>query len=326
MKYKSLIFMFAMCFSISVFAQLQPVTSYEGDLYFVPAKLTKKGKAFLYSFYDSYQESKTWFTVFDPDLNVVAQSEIKDDTITYQSRTITEQRTFFYPQVQTRASSENEGYFLDDWHVTSDVTTMEKFSNHSIMSPEIYDDENQYHSRSLYLSQTLFDDDDEFEYICEHYEVMPLSYNQADDGTGYTVITEDRCINGEYFDEMISQYYDTERAGYIFVIARYKIYGGLKCTGTDVCRIDGTVKKHIEGLTYFSSAIAINGNYYVSAYDNDSQKRCLYKIATATSDILKVAELTKETGDNATYNFSGIRVNPNTKGIVIKNGVKRLNK
>lgn len=339
MKYKSLILVAVLCFSLSGFAQLQPVVNYEGDLYFVPAKLTKNGTAFLYSFHDHYEADnlKTWFTVFDSDLDVVARAEINTNLLEYKIRKVKSQRSFFSTQGylgggETRAkvktsSYDADGYFLDEWTVVEDDTTTEKCYIGYIEHPTIYEDNNNHATNNLYLSQTLFDDDEDFEFLRGHYDVMPLSYNQADNNSGGQIMPERNILNGEYFDEVVTHYTDYERKGYVTVIARYEYYGGVKCTGTDICKLDGTVERTIEGLTNFSSAIEFNGNYYVSAYDWNTQKYGLYKIATAApSGIQKIAELTDKTGNNITYNLSGIRVNPNTKGIVIQNGVKRLNK
>ena len=66
----------------------------------------------------------------------------------------------------------------------------------------------------------------------------------------------------------------------------------------------------------------INGKFYVSAYDRALSKYALYKIATATTSISKVAEITSETRSQATYNTSGLHVKSNTKGVVIRNGQK----
>ncbi|MDO4820038.1 MAG: hypothetical protein Q3994_06675, partial [Prevotella sp.] len=208
MKYKSLILVAVLCFSLSGFAQLQPIASYEGDLYFVPAKLTKNGTAFLYSFHGHYEADnlKTWFTVFDSDLDVVARAEINTNLLEYKIRRVKSQRSFFSTQGylgggETRAkvktsSYDADGYFLDEWTVVEDDTTTEKCYPGYIVHPMIYEDNNNQATNYLYLSQTLFNDDEDFEFLNEHYEVMHLSYNQGDNYSGGQIMPERNILNG----------------------------------------------------------------------------------------------------------------------------------
>lgn len=324
-------FILALCLALSAnsFAQIEPAVTYDGgDLYFVPAKLTSKGVAFMYSYKDDYESGKTWFTIFDDEVRVVEQVEIEVEVLNYSTRTVTSQRRFFIKTVNdsgTRAAEDTE-YFLDNWTIVSDVTKENTERNHWIESPEVYEDNNNYHSRYMYLSQTLFDEDEDFEFLRPHYEVMPLSYCAADDTTGNDFIDEMRPnFGGETCDEYTREY-DPELGGYVFTLIKRKVYGGIKETGTDIVALDGTVKKTLNGITSLGTVVAINGKFYVSAYDNSTSKYALYKIATATTSISKVAEITSETRNQATYNVAGLRVKPNTTGIVIRNGQKIINK
>ena len=76
----------------SAFAQEHPTVTYDGgDLYFVPAKLTSKGIAFMYSLRSDWETGKTWVTIFDDQVQVVKQVEIEPEVLNYQVRTITSQ-------------------------------------------------------------------------------------------------------------------------------------------------------------------------------------------------------------------------------------------
>lgn len=314
--------------SINVYAQdeIQPVTTYDGgDLYFIPAKLTSKGTSYLYSYKQNYDTGKTWFTIFDDQLNIIKQSEIESPIITFTTQTITYQRKYF-SNGGTRSESSDNGYFLDDWTVVSDATEEKQTSNSTIIHPEIYEDNNNYHSRSMYLSQTLFDKDEDFEFLRYHYEVMPLTYCAAEDKTTGNISIAGPEIGGESCDSYTYEYDETLK-GYVFTLTKSKVYGGIKDIGIDIVSLDGTIKKTLNGITSMGTVISNNGNYYVSAYDNTTHKYNLYKIAsTTTTSLSKIAEISSETGDNATYNLSGMKVSSDTKGIVIRNGLKLLNK
>lgn len=325
---KKFILFTLIAFATSAFAQEHPTVTYDGgDLYFVPAKLTSKGIAFMYSLRSDWETGKTWVTIFDDQVQVVKQVEIEPEVLNYQVRTITSQRRSFVKSGVTRAAGDTEeGYFLDDdWTVISDVTENKTEVNREIEGFEVYEDNNNYHSRYMYLSQTLFDNDEDFEFLRTHYEIMPLSYCAADDPTSGLISMERPSIGGEECDE-ITRDYDYELGGEVFTLKRYKVCGGTKMTGTDIISLDGTVKKSLNAITSFGTVVAINGNYYVTGYDHTTSKYGLYKIASVTSSLAKVADISSETGDNFTYNLSGFRVKDDTKGIVIRNGIKHLNR
>lgn len=325
---KKFILAFLTVCSMNATAQIEPVATYEGgDLYFVPSKLTSNGIAFMYSYRSDYQSGKSWFCIFDDEVNVVKQAEIEPDILNYTIRTITYQRRFFIPGSPTRATRSDSagGYFLDNWTITSDITEEKTEKNQWMISPEVYEDNNNYHSRYMYLSQTLFNDDEDFELLRAHYEVMPLTYCAAEDESEhYSIIRFSDTFGGEECEEYRIDY-NQDLGGYVYTLIRHKIYGGLKNTGTDVVSLDGTIKKTLDGITDLGTVVAINGKYYVSAYDGKSSKYGLYKIATATTNLSKVADISAETYDNATYNLAGIRVKADTKGVIVRNGRKYIN-
>ena len=327
---KKILFATFLTLSTSAFSQIQPSTTYDGgDLYFVPAKLTSNGIPFLYSYRDDYDSGKIWFTIFDDEVNVVKQVEIEAQTLSYSTRTITMQRQYFVKTNDggTRSTTTEDEYFLDEWTVVDDVTEEKTFSNSWIASPEVYEDNNNYHSRYMYLSQILFDEDEDFEYLRDHYEIMPLSYCAADDKSNANgdISMERPSFCGEECDTYFRNY-DHKLGGYVYTLIKRKVYGGLKHTGMEVVSLDGTIKKTLDGIADLNTVVAINGNFYVSAYNNASSMYGLYKIASVSTSIERVAETTSKTNNNITYSIDGFRVKPNSKGFVIRNGQKLLNK
>lgn len=314
-------------FPSCVFAQLKPVAVYDGgDLYFIPAKLTSNGIPFMYSCKEDHESGKNCFTIFDDEVKIVKQAEVDAQILNYTTRTITSQRRYFVKSgVATRTESDKNEYFLDEWTVISDVTEEKTQWNDWVVAPEVYEDNNNYHSRYMYLSQILFDEDEEFEFLRPHYEVMPLSYCATNDKSDNEISMQRPSFGGEECDEYIRDY-DYNLGGYVFTLIRYEVYGGIKHTGTDVISLNGSIKKTLDGITSLGSIVSINGNYYVSAYDSNSSKYGLYKIAAVSTSLSRVADISSETCSDVTYNLDGIRVKPDTKGVVIRNGRKIFNR
>ena len=329
-KMKKFILTFLCALSLNASAQIEPSAFYEGgDLYFVPSHLTAKGIAFLYSYRDDVETGKSWFTVFDENVSIVKQVEIEPEVLNFQSKLVTLKRRYLRKDGGTRTSFSNdsdEGVFLDDWTIASEKKEDKTERNYIAECPEVYEDNNSYHSRCMYLSQTLFNNDEEFEFVRTHYEVMPTTYCAEEDPENNTLSYFPYQIGGEWCHEYTNEGYDSDLGGYVITLIRYKYYGGLKATGLDIVSLDGVVKNTILGITDLASVVAIKGNYYVSAYDFKSSKYALYKIASAATSVSRVADISSETKSNVTYSLSGMRVKPNTKGIVIRNGQRILNK
>ena len=69
---KKILFALLLALSTNAYAQLEAIATYDGgDLYFIPAKLTSKGTAFMYSCKEDWSAHKTWFTVFDDEVKIV---------------------------------------------------------------------------------------------------------------------------------------------------------------------------------------------------------------------------------------------------------------
>ena len=115
--------------------------------------MTKDGEAFLVSV-NSYNHKG--FTIYDGEFNTVREFTDPAMGQPYQQRVVTLTRVCdpgYNGGSITRASASNEWTVVDDQ--TQDYTT-----SSTIKSFELYSDNNSYHSRYLYVSQTLFDNDD----------------------------------------------------------------------------------------------------------------------------------------------------------------------
>jgi len=317
---KKHLFAILLMLSTSVFAQVEPVVTYDGgDLYFVPANLTSEKTAFMYSCRFDRDAGKTWFTIFDDDVQIVKQAEVEPEILNYQVRTVTSQRRFVIADEESGGS-----HFLDSvWTDVSDVTEDKMDLNQGAICFVIYDDNDNCHSRYMYISQTLFDDDDDFEFLRCHYDIVPLTCCMSDNPNPEDLTLERANFGGEECDDYQLEL-DIETGEWIVTMLRYKVYGGRQLTGTDIVSLDGTVKKTL-GVTSIGTVVAINGNYYVTGYDCASSKYAIYKIAAASSSLSRVADISARTNDNTIYNLSGQRVKADTKGIVIRNGQKVYN-
>ena len=164
---------------------------------------------------------------------------------------------------------------------------------------EDYDD-NSHPDQGFLLSQTLFNDDDKFEYVVCSY------------------VAEDR-INGEY---------DRDDDG---MIDERNVEHGWKVTGYDIMSEDGTVLFSIESDKYFdwgeSGVIKLNGKYYFLLTDGDETD--FYKIDKQSAGISKVNALSglkKQvfgTDGKARHSMQrGINIIRNEDGTVIKRVLK----
>ena len=159
MKKHFVLLLFALT-SLTTFGQ-EPVLTYSGDLFFIPGSMTKDGEAFLVTV-NSYSNGS--YTIYDGDLKTV--KDFKDSAAgqPYQQRIVTMTR-IYDPGSESGSGSgtiTRSDNGDDGWTVTDDQTT-DYVTSSSIAGFEMYSDDNSYHSRYIYVSQTLFDDDEEFE-------------------------------------------------------------------------------------------------------------------------------------------------------------------
>ena len=168
----SLLIVAVCCFN--GFAQ-DPVLSFNGELYFVPGSMTKSGEAFLVSYRNN---GNIEFTIYDGDFNIVR--EFTDPTAgqPYQQRVVTMTRVYD-PSTDGWGNGNVTRSASDEWTVADDQT-YDYTTSSTISGFEVYSDNNSYHSRYLYVSQTLFDDDEEFEYIRSKKTIVPISIKLSD--------------------------------------------------------------------------------------------------------------------------------------------------
>ncbi len=292
---KTLILLFALC-CLSTYGQ-EPVLTYSGSLSFIPGRMTKAGEAFLVS--SSSEQDIRVFTIYDGDFKVV--KTLKDPTagVSYQERTVT--LTCFY-DLET-GSVDGGGSMrgaLSDWTIEDDQTN-EYTTYSSIQGIEIYDDNNNYHTRNLYVSQTLFDDDEDFEYVRTRYAIIPITTKYEDYAKEHSTNVNIEPVNQSWGDEAIDammretgadaldRVWNEEMGKYVFKLYKHEYYGGLFSEGTEIVSLDGTVKGFLPGITYVSSAYNFRGKCYVRGSSNNQD--VLYLLGNKVSE---VKELSRE--------------------------------
>ena len=103
---------------------------------------------------------------------------------------------------------------------------------------EIYSDDNSYHSMRMYLTQTFFDDDEDFEFIQSDRTVIPITVKTQDyinehSENSTEEVGENQSASDEnewwrdYGAEGCSMEWDNERNKTV-----YKIYKGATGSGT----------------------------------------------------------------------------------------------
>lgn len=286
----SLLFV-ATCF-ISGFAQ-EPVLSFNGDLYFIPGSMTKDKEAFLVSV-NSYNNQG--FTIYDGDFNVV--KEFTDPAMgqPYQQRVVTLTRVCdpgYSGGSITRAAAN------DEWTVVDDQTN-EYTTGSTIQHFELYSDNNSYHSRGLYVSQTLFDNDDDFEYVRSRQTIVPISMKYADYVKEHSTGNSGNITNPSYGDQKLDSimretgadnyewFWDDESGKRLLRLYKHEQYGGIYNEGIEIASLDGTVKAFLPGISYISSAYYFREKCYVQGYGSDNT-RVLYLLGNDATGVREVS-------------------------------------
>lgn len=291
---KKNLFLLLALFSLATYGQ-EPVLTYSGDLYFIPAKMTKAGESFLVS--SSSEQDIRVFTIYDGDFKVV--KSLKDPTagVSYQERTVT--LTCFYDlETESVDGGGSMRGALSDWTIEDDQTN-EYTTYSSIQGIEIYDDNNNYHTRNLYVSQTLFDDDEDFEYVRTKYAIIPITTKYEDyakeHSTNVNIEPVNQSWGNEAIDAMMSEtgadsferVWNEEKGKYVVKLYKHEHYGGLFNEGTEIVSFDGTVKGFLPGISYISSAYNFRGKCYVRGYSNNSN--VLYLLGNKDTEIKEVS-------------------------------------
>ena len=275
-------------FCVLSYAQ-EPVLTYNGELYFIPGSMTKSGEPFLIS--TKYADNDG-FTIYDGDFNIVKTFLDPAKGQPYQQRVVTKTRIY---ELETGGSVTRSD---DEWTVVNDQT-YEYTTSSVISSFELFSDNNNYHSRNLYVTQTLFDDDEDFEYVRLKQTIVPVSQNLSDyiqehstsSGVEIYPSTGDefidsimRATGAENYD----RYYDYEKGKNVLNLYKNEYYGGLFNEGLEIATLDGKVKAFLPGITYISSAYYYRGKCYVKGYGSDNSY-VLYQLGNNATGIRELS-------------------------------------
>lgn len=277
-------------YGICGFAQ-EPVLSFDGELSFIPGSMTKDGEAFMVSVNNSGEGR---IIVYDGDFKVVRDFTDPTAGRPYQQRVVTMTR-IYDPSSDgwgptTRGAS-------DEWTVVDDQTT-DYTTSSGIVSFELFSDNNNYHSRYLYVSQTLFDDDEEFEYVRRKQAIVPITMKYSDyakehstgNETYFSIVYGDEKIDSLMKATGASDYqwfWDEDTGKRLIRLIKYEYYGGVYNEGIEIVATDGSVKVSIPGIDSFSSAYYFRGKCYVEGYDNNN--RVLYLLGNSATGIRELS-------------------------------------
>lgn len=286
----------------------EPVLNFNGSLYFVPGAMTKDGEAFMVSVRNSER-----FTIYDGDFNVVR--DFTDPTMgqPYQERVVTMTRV-----CDPGAGNGNVTRAADeDWTVIDDQT-YDQTTSSNVSSFELYSDDNNYHSRWLYVTQTLFDDDEEFEYLRQRKTIVPVSIKYSDyakehptggSGIGSSISWGDATIdsimhaNGA---DSFDWFWDDETGKRLMRLYKHEHYGGIFSEGMEIVTLDGTVKAYLPDISYISSAYYFRGKCYVEGYSSSDNSSVLYLLGKETTGIRELSRTkaglsVRKVGDNLVF-------------------------
>jgi len=273
------------------FAQ-ESVLSFNGDLYFIPGSMTKGGEAFLVSAGSGYNN----FTIYDGDFNVVKTFTDPAAGQPYQERIVTMTR-IYDPSTDGWGNGNITRSATDDWTVVDDQT-YDRTTSSPLSGFEVYSDNNSYHSRYLYVSQTLFDDDEEFEFVRRKQSIIPITTKYSDYAKEHSTGNETH-YSVSYGDEKIDSlmnatgaydyqwFWDEESGKRLIRLYKHETYGGLYNEGIEIVSLDGTVKANLPSIDYISSAYYFRGKCYVEGYGNNN--RVLYLLGNGTTGIKEMS-------------------------------------
>lgn len=270
----------------------ESVLSFNGELYFIPSSMTKNGESFLVSV-----GSDNDITIYDGDFNVV--KNVTDPTAgqLYQQRVITMTRVY-----DPSEDGWGNGYITrsatDEWTVTDDQT-YDYTTDSSIEHFEMYSDNNNYHSRGIYVTQTLFDNDEEFEYVHRKRTIIPITTKYSDyakeHSTGIDITSQswgdekiDSLMNATGADNF-EWFWDDESGKRLIRLYKHETYGGIYNEGTEVVSLDGTVKAFLPGMDYINYAYYFRGKCYVQGYRNSDNTRPLYLLGNGSTAIRELS-------------------------------------
>ena len=289
---------FATCCAFS-YAQ-DPVLTFNGELYFVPGSMTKSGEAFLVSYRNN---GNIEFTIYDGDFNIVREFTDPIAGKPYQQRVVTMTRVYD-PSTDGWGNGHVTRSASDEWTVADDQTN-DYTTSSTISGFEVYSDNNSYHSRYLYVSQTLFDDDEEFEYIRSKKTIVPISIKLSDYAKEHTTGNEnyqfishgdakiDSLLNATGASDY-QWFWDNETGKQLIRLYKKEYYGGLFDEGIEIVSLDGTVKAFLPGITYISSGYFFRGKCYVKGYSSSDNSNVLYLLGGDATGIREMSRTKAE--------------------------------
>ena len=233
-----------------------------GLLYFIPSYMTKEGKQILYSCNNGY-------IVYDDNFNIIKQYNQSNpyNNLQYQIREIK----------YTRLIDPETKDFLSDWTVISDNTQDYTGIWNSYLTIMILTEENTTCGQPLNLSQTLFDEDEDFEFLRCKYEVIPIAVKQEDyikehsTGGNSNVEAQYSSIDWwrEYGAESYETVWDSEKQKEIYQLVKYEKYGGIFCSGIEVVNLDGVVEQTLDGIPSGGyTGYHVNENFYIGRQED----------------------------------------------------------
>ena len=135
---------------------------------------------------------------------------------------------------------------------------------------------NSFSFLPLNLTQTLFDEDEDFEFIRRRYEVIPVTVKTEDYNKEHskmrnkTRAPDDDFVNWMYENgaEEFDAFWDNDRQKSVYKMIKYERYGGLYCTGLEVVNLDGVIEQTLDGLKNIGYAgYHVNGNFFIKGND-----------------------------------------------------------
>lgn len=160
----------------------------------------------------------------------------------------------------------------------------------------------------MYLTQTFFDDDEDFEFIQSDRTVIPITVKTQDyinehSENSTEEVGENQSASDEnewwrdYGAEGCSMEWNNERNKTVYKIYKTEEYGGLFYSSLKIKSMDGTVKQTLNGIN-INYAFSYRGNCYVRG--NVSGK--LYRIGTKKDNTSQIRR--GDVDDNGVVNVA----------------------
>ncbi len=233
------------------------VLNSEGYLYCIPSIMTKNNLPYLYTKHEGQ------YKIYDGDFNVIKTYDSDAESISYSERTVR----------QIRKMDPETKELLTDWTIVEDKTE-EKTITDNVYSFR-YTVDNFNSSESIHFTQTLFDDDDEFEFVRTHYEVIPINMKSEDYYREHST-DKSNVIDQVSPDEFWREYgatgyyqeYDEEKKKTLIYLEKEEVYGGIYNSGLEIVSIDGVVKGKFPSVPVNLPIIYYRGNFYAQRHES----------------------------------------------------------